>query len=92
MEKKFKDWLARCHATLDKTIRFEALADSKTQVGLAWTHIVLPDTASGVAPAFQLQPCKALDASSSIPSMHRLFNRCIMSKLGVGVLSPAAAS
>lgn len=32
MEKKFRDWLARCHATLDKSIRFEALVDSKTQV------------------------------------------------------------
>jgi len=33
LERKFKEWLGRCHATLDKTIRFEALADSRTQVG-----------------------------------------------------------
>lgn len=33
MERKFKDWLARCHAQLDKTTRFEVLADSRLQVG-----------------------------------------------------------
>lgn len=35
MEAKFKQWLQRCHATLDKSVRFEALADARTQVGLA---------------------------------------------------------
>ena len=33
MEAKFRQWLQRCHATLDKSVRFEALADSRTQVG-----------------------------------------------------------
>ena len=33
MEAKFRGWLQRCHATLDKSVRFEALSDSRTQVG-----------------------------------------------------------
>ena len=33
MEAKFRQWLQRCHTTLDKSVRFEALADSRTQVG-----------------------------------------------------------
>ena len=33
MEAKFKQWLQRCHSTLDKSVRFEALADARTQVG-----------------------------------------------------------
>lgn len=32
MEAKFKQWLQRCHATLDKSVRFEVLADARTQV------------------------------------------------------------
>lgn len=34
MEAKFRQWLQRCHATLDKSVRFEALADGRTQVSL----------------------------------------------------------
>ena len=34
LEKRFKDWLTRCHATLDKSFRFERLADSRTQAAL----------------------------------------------------------
>lgn len=33
MEAKLRQWLQRCHATLDKSVRFEALADARTQVG-----------------------------------------------------------
>lgn len=33
MEAKLKAWLQRCHASLDKSVRFEALADARTQVG-----------------------------------------------------------
>ena len=36
LEAKFKQWLQKCHATLDKSVRFEALVDSRTQVGLGW--------------------------------------------------------
>lgn len=32
MEAKLRQWLQRCHTTLDKSVRFEALADSHTQV------------------------------------------------------------
>jgi hypothetical protein len=31
LEKRFREWLARCHATLDKRIRFLGLADAATQ-------------------------------------------------------------
>ncbi|KAL4443930.1 hypothetical protein ABPG75_011667 [Micractinium tetrahymenae] len=34
MEAKFRQWLQRCHATLDKSVRFEALADGRTQAAL----------------------------------------------------------
>jgi len=34
IEKRFKDWIGRCHATLDKSIRFELLSDSRTQAVL----------------------------------------------------------
>ena len=33
MEAKFRAWLQRCHASLDRSVRFEALADARTQVG-----------------------------------------------------------
>lgn len=32
MEAKFKQWLQRCHATLDKSVRFEALSNARVQV------------------------------------------------------------
>ena len=31
LEKRFREWLARCHAQLDKRIRFLGLAESATQ-------------------------------------------------------------
>ncbi len=31
LERKFREWLAHCHATLDKRIRFCGLADAATQ-------------------------------------------------------------
>ena len=31
LEKRFREWLARCHAQLDKRIRFCALADPDAQ-------------------------------------------------------------
>lgn len=34
IEKRFKDWLARCHTTLDKSFKFERPADSRTQAAL----------------------------------------------------------
>lgn len=34
MEAKFKAWLQRCHTTLDKSVRFESLADSRTQAAV----------------------------------------------------------
>lgn len=33
--KKAREWLSSCHATLDKVLRFDALADAKTQVSVA---------------------------------------------------------
>lgn len=30
-ERIFKDWLAKCHRELDKTIKFEEIADEETQ-------------------------------------------------------------
>ena len=30
-EKKFREWLAKCHSQLDKSLRFENLADSTVQ-------------------------------------------------------------
>ena len=32
LEKKFKDWLTKCHATLDKSISFAAIAPASVQV------------------------------------------------------------
>jgi structural maintenance of chromosomes flexible hinge domain-containing protein 1 len=32
LERKFKEWLTRCHSELDKNIRFECMSDSGTQV------------------------------------------------------------
>lgn len=34
IEKRFKEWLGRCHGTLDKSIRFERLADSRAQAAM----------------------------------------------------------
>ena len=34
IEKRFKDWLARCHATLDKSFQFERLAETRVQADL----------------------------------------------------------
>ncbi|PRW58303.1 Structural maintenance of chromosomes flexible hinge domain-containing 1 [Chlorella sorokiniana] len=38
MEAKFKQWLQRCHSTLDKSVRFEALADARTQAAVRSKH------------------------------------------------------
>lgn len=32
LEKRFKDWLAKCHKELDRTIKFEALCSQAIQV------------------------------------------------------------
>jgi hypothetical protein len=32
LEKKFKEWLARCHKELDRTIKFEQLCSHAAQV------------------------------------------------------------
>lgn len=32
LERKFREWLTRCHATLDKRIRFVGLAEPAMQV------------------------------------------------------------
>ena len=34
MEKRFREWVTRCHSQLDKSIRFEAPADSRAQAAL----------------------------------------------------------
>lgn len=34
MEARFRQWLQRCHTTLDKSVRFEHLADSQVQAGV----------------------------------------------------------
>ena len=31
MKEAFRDWLQTCHATLDKSLRFEELADAEAQ-------------------------------------------------------------
>ena len=31
-ERKFKDWLGKCHSQLDKSLRFVQLADAEAQV------------------------------------------------------------
>jgi hypothetical protein len=33
LEKRFKEWLAKCHKELDRTIKFEALCSQAIQVG-----------------------------------------------------------
>lgn len=46
MEAKLRQWLQRCHSTLDKSVRFETLADSRTQVmsklASGWSECRLP--------------------------------------------------
>jgi hypothetical protein len=37
MEKRFREWVSRCHATLDKSVRFEAPVDSRAQAALRTT-------------------------------------------------------
>jgi hypothetical protein len=32
LEKRFKEWLAKCHKELDRTIKFEALCSQAIQV------------------------------------------------------------
>lgn len=34
MEKRFREWVTRCHSQLDKSIRFEAPADSRAQAAV----------------------------------------------------------
>lgn len=48
-EKRFRDWLVKCHSELDKSLRFEALADTAVQVGnlkphacIIWQHHLGP--------------------------------------------------
>ena len=36
-DRKFKEWLTQCHATLDKSVAFEVLADAAVQVCAAYT-------------------------------------------------------
>ena len=35
-DRKFKEWLTQCHATLDKSVAFEVLADAAVQVCAAY--------------------------------------------------------
>ena len=37
-DRKFKEWLTHCHATLDKSVAFEVLADAAVQVCAACTE------------------------------------------------------
>lgn len=43
LEKRFKEWLAKCHKELDRTIKFEALCSQAIQVGVAACLPALPD-------------------------------------------------
>jgi hypothetical protein len=44
LEKRFKEWLAKCHKELDRTIKFEALCSQAIQVGgpARLTKVILP--------------------------------------------------
>jgi len=33
-ERKFRDWLGKCHSQLDKSLRFDQLADPAAQVSI----------------------------------------------------------
>ena len=55
-DRKFKEWLTQCHATLDKSVAFEVLADAAVQVCAAYakpceSNLLMPGNACLMADA-----------------------------------------
>jgi hypothetical protein len=65
LEKRCKEWLARCHKELDRTIKFEQLCSHAVQVN----GVVGVQASVGEATGQSRQACENGDASTHDPAV-----------------------